>query len=407
MIPAPTRPLGFGEFVAMMAVLFASIAFSIDAMLPGIPAIGMELTPEAPNQAQLIVTFFMLGMGIGILFAGPLSDQVGRRPLMVLGVGIYVLGALFCLIAPSLEWMLAARMLMGLGAAGPRTVSIAMMRDLYAGRDMARVMSFVMTIFILIPAIAPSLGAGIMWLAGWRAIFLAFILFGLVSGGWFLLRQPETLPVDKRRILTLTSFRTTLVEILGNRAVLLYIFALSFGFGQMFAFLSTAPQLFHEAFDRADSFPFWFALVALFAAMASITNAKLVMRLGMQKLASFAYLSQAILSLLALGLIFILNLQGDAQFIVFMGYMSVMFFMIGLTFGNLNALAMEPLGHIAGFAAAVIGALSTVLAVAFAIPVGLLYDGTPIPLITSVVIASTLAFGLVVWAGRVRMKVGA
>lgn len=402
MIPAPTRPLRFPEFVAMMAMLFATIAFSIDAMLPGIPAIGTELTPDAPNRAQLIVTSFVLGMGIGTLFAGPLSDQLGRRPLVGLGVGIYVLGALLCSVAPSLDWMLAARVLMGLGAAGPRTVSIAIMRDLYAGREMARVMSFVMTVFILIPAIAPSIGAGLIWLAGWRAIFGAFVLFGLLSGAWFLLRQPETLPPDRRRRITPALFRSALVTVLGSRAVLLYMLALSFGFGQMFAFLSTAPQLFHDLFDRGDSFPAWFALVAVFAAAASLTNARLVMRLGMRNLAIFAFAAQAGMSLVALGLNFALNLSLGAQFFVFMSYMSVMFFMIGLTFGNLNALAMEPLGHIAGFAAAVIGAVSTVLAVAFAVPVGLAYDGTALPLLISVLVASSLALGLTWLADRMK-----
>lgn len=402
MIPAPTRPLRFPEFVTMMAMLFATIAFSIDAMLPGIPAIGTELTPDAPNNAQLIVTSFVLGMGIGTLFAGPLSDQLGRRPIVMIGVAIYIVGAVLCFVAPSLDWMLVARVLMGLGAAGPRTVSIAIMRDLYAGREMARVMSFVMTVFILIPAIAPSIGAGLIWLAGWRAIFGAFVLFGAVSGAWFLLRQPETLPPERRHRITPATFGAALAQVLVNRAVVLYTLALSFGFGQMFAFLSTAPQLFHDLFNRGDSFPAWFALVAAFAAMASLTNARLVMRLGMRNLALFAFAAQAGISVLALGLTFALNLGMVAQFIVFMSYMSVLFFMIGLTFGNLNALAMEPLGHIAGFAAAVIGAVSTVLAVVFAVPVGLAYDGTALPLMTSVLVASSLALGLTWFAEKVK-----
>ena len=186
------RRLSQPEFIALIAMLFATIAFSIDAMLPALPQIAAELTPADPNRAQLILTSFVLGMGLGTFLAGPISDALGRKPVIVLGAGLYMVGALLAWAAPTLETVLAARLLQGLGAAGPRVVSLAMVRDLYSGRHMARIMSFAMMIFTLVPALAPLAGQGIIALTGWRGIFLAFLVFAVVATSWLSLRQPET-----------------------------------------------------------------------------------------------------------------------------------------------------------------------------------------------------------------------
>jgi MFS transporter, DHA1 family, multidrug resistance protein len=388
----PTRPLPFAEFVALLAMMFATVAFSIDAMLPSLTRIAAELTPEAVNRAQLVVTSFMLGMGVGTLFSGPLSDTVGRKPMVLGGVALYCLAALVAAQAQSLEMLLAARFVQGLGASGPRVVTLAMVRDLYAGRRMARVMSIVMTIFIIVPAIAPSIGAWIAALAGWRAVFGSFVVFGLVSGGWFMLRQPETLPPEARRPLQPARLWQALREVLGNFRVLICIGALSLGFGQMFIFLSTAPQIFTDVYGRGDTFHYWFALVAIVAGSSAVLNANLVMRLGMRFLATAAFGAQATVSAAFLLVLAGLNLPAPWDFAAFMLFMAGAFFMIGLTFGNLNALALEPMGHIAGMAAAVVGAVSTVAAVLLAAPVGQLYDGTPVPLAASVMLCSGTAF---------------
>lgn len=388
------RSLSFTEFVALLAMLFSTIAFSIDAMLPALTVIGEELTPEDVNRAQLIVTIFVLGMGIGTFFTGPLSDAYGRKPVVVAGIAVYIVAALVAATAPSLEVLLAARFVQGLGASAPRVVTLAMVRDLFAGRAMARVMSFVMMVFILVPAVAPSIGALIIDAFSWRAVFLSFVAFGLISGSWLTLRQPETLPPDRRRALRLPALLSALGEVLGSRVVVTYTAALSLGFGQMFAFLSSAPQIFTEVLDRGESFPYWFAGVAAFAGTASVVNAKLVMRLGMRKLATAAFMMQFAVSGVLATALSAGALPYDWLFPAFFAYMCVAFFMVGLTFGNLNALALEPMGHIAGFAAAIVGSVSTILAVAIAIPIGLAYDGTPLPLTVGVTVCSALALVL-------------
>ncbi|MCV2869969.1 multidrug effflux MFS transporter [Defluviimonas sp. WL0002] len=376
----------------MIAMLFATIAFSIDAMLPALPQIASELTPDAVNHAQLILTAFVLGMGIGTAFAGPISDATGRKPAIIGGFAIYIGGAVLAHYAPTIELLLAARVIQGLGAAGPRIVGLALVRDLYEGREMARVTSFAMTIFMIVPAVAPSIGALIIGLAGWRAVFLAFILFGLIAVSWVGTRQPETLPPDHRRRLSGHNILLAAREVLSNRDVRIYTVVMTLGFGQMFALLSTAQQLFDVTYGQGDNFPKWFALMAGIAATASVLNAKLVMHVGMRRLATDAYLWQAISSAVVLALVLGGVGTGNLGFAVFFIWGSSVFFMAGLTFGNLNALALQRMGHIAGMAASVISAISTIFAVVIAGPVGQTFDGTAVPVITGVVICSGLAW---------------
>lgn len=386
----PTRALRFPEFVALLAMLIATIAFSIDSMLPALTEIGRTLAPEAANRAQLIVTIFMLGLGLGTLIGGPLSDTFGRKPVILAGIAVYIAAALVAAQAQSMETLLLARFVQGFGAAGPRVVTAALVRDLYAGRAMARVMSFVMTVFILVPVIAPSLGAVLIALWDWRAIFHSYVLFGLVAGAWLLLRQPETLPPAARRPLRAEPLLTALREVLRNRRVMTFTLVMALVFGQMFIWLSSTPQIFAEVYDREATMPLWFAGAALFAALSSLTNARLVMRLGMRRIVTVALACLTGASALML-VAQALPLPAGAAFALFFCYMSIGFFMIGLTFGNLNALALEPMGHIAGLAASVVGAVSTVLGVLIAVPAGLAYDGTVLPLVLGVLVCTGLA----------------
>ena len=392
------RSLPQGEFVAMIAILFATIAFSIDAMLPALPQIAAELTPEAVNRAQLVLATFVLGMGLGTLVAGPLSDSIGRKRAIVGFIGLSVLGAVAAAMSTSMEMLLAARLVQGLGAAGPRIVSIALVRDLYEGRTMARIMSFVMMIFILIPAVAPSIGALIIAGFGWRGIFGAFVLFGIAGVLWLNLRQEETLPPERRRPLRAGPLRQAFSEVVSHRLVLLYIVVLTLGFGQMFALLSSIQQIYAETFGRADTFPLWFAATGLLSGGGTILNATLVMRLGMRRLAIAAYATQTVIS----GLLVAAEMSGllppGLAFPVFFFWSASVFFMAGLTFGNLNALALQPMGHIAGMAASVVGALSTVGAVFIAAPIGLAFDGTIVPLTFGTLICSALAWWLMRWS---------
>ncbi len=385
----------------MLAMLFATIAFSIDAMLPAFPAIAAELTPGAANRAQLILSAFVLGMGVGTFFAGPLSDAWGRKRIIGGGLALYIVGALLAHYAPSLELLLVARAIQGLGASGPRIAGMALSRDLYEGREMARVMSFVMMVFMIVPALAPLVGLWIISFSGWRGIFLAFILFGLLAFLWVSLRQGETLAPAARRPLSGALILSGLREVLTNREVRLYTVVMTLGFGQMMGLLSSIQQVFDVTYQRATEFPYWFALIAVFSATASFVNGRLVMRVGMRKLAQIAYLVQAVFSLIVFA-VFALNiLEVSIAFAVFFIWTTSVFFISGFTFGNLNALAMRKMGHIAGMATSVITAISTIFAVVIAGPVGLAFDGTPRATMLAAAVCSAIAWMLMRRSERV------
>ncbi len=380
------------EFVAMIAMLYAILAFSIDAMLPALPEIAGELSPDAPNRAQLIVTSFVLGMGLGTLVAGPLSDTFGRRPIIIGGVALYLLAALAAWAAPSLETILVARVLQGIGAAGPRIVALAIIRDLFEGRRMAQIMSFVMMIFTLVPAAAPSVGAAIIAVVGWRGIFLAFLLFAMLAVLWFTLRQAETLPPQKRIPFRLSTIRDGCAEVFSMPQVVLTMVILSLVFGCLFSLISSIQPIFAETFGAAESFPAWFALIALISALGSILNARIVVRFGMRRviLTTLGVHAVVTVGMVAVGLTN--TWDTPLTFGLFVAWCSATFFMVGLTIGNLNALAMVPLGHIAGLAASIIGSVSTVAAVLIAVPIGLAFNSTPLPLTLGVLICSATGF---------------
>ncbi|MGB3691030.1 MAG: MFS transporter [Jannaschia helgolandensis] len=378
------------EFVALMAMLSATIAFSIDAMLPALPEIGRELSPGAPNAAQLVIVAFVFGMGLGTLFAGPLSDALGRKWVMIGGAVVYSIAAALATIAPSLEMLLAVRVLQGLGASGPRVAAQAMVRDLYAGRGMARVASFIMMTFTLVPAIAPLIGAFIIAGFGWRGVFWAFVVFATISGLWLLIRQPETLPVGLRRPLRIAQLRAAVVEVFVHRNVRRAIIMQTLVFGILFATIISIQPIYEFTFGRADTFPIWFGLVALLSGGASFLNASLVGRLGMPYLVRLALASHLVLSLvLAAGWATGLTPEGW-RFGLFVVWQVGVFAMAGLTIGNLNAIAMQPMGHIAGMASSVISAVSTIVAVFVAAPIGLAFNGTPVPLMLGVAVCAAL-----------------
>ena len=399
-IGAPQEPLSQAEFVALVAMLFSTIALAIDAMLPALPDIAAQLSPDAPNRAQLIITSFVLGMGLGTLVTGPLSDTFGRRPVILGGAALYMLGAALAWAAQSLELLLAARVLQGIGAAGPRVVAIALVRDLYAGRTMARIMSFVILVFTLVPAVAPMVGAAIIWVADWRAIFLAFMLFALAGAAWLALRQPETLLPERRRPFRPAALAEGVREILGNRLVRLTIAAQALCFAMLFATLSTVQPVFDVTFGRAEGFPLWFALIAVLAAPASVVNAQIVERLGMRAIVTVVLKIQVAFSALVAAAMLAGVLQGDLAFAVFFAWTVGIFFQAGLTLGNLNALAMAPMGHLAGLAASVSGALATIGSVLLAAPIGLMFDGTPLPLVLGVLGLAVGALALMLRLGR-------
>lgn len=393
------KALGQSEFIALMAMLTATVAFSIDAMLPALPTIAEELSPDAPNRAQLILTSFVLGMGFGTFLAGPLSDAMGRKRVIVLGAAVYVSGAALAWFGGSLEAVLTGRLIQGFGAAGPRIVALAMIRDLYAGRGMAKIMSFVMTVFALVPALGPALGQLIIAQTGWRGIFVAFIGFVSVTVLWLALRQPETLPVESRRPFRPAALLAAVREVFSYRDVRIAIATLALLFGGFFSVLSTVQPVFDVTFGMAESFHLWFAAIAVLSAGGSLLNAAIVERFGMCRIVQAVLLTQAALSGIVALLVWSGAMSGGAYLGLYFLWTLSVFFMAGLTMGNLNAIAMEPLGHIAGMAASVTGSVATVVAVPIAALVGLMFDGTPLPIAAALVFVFGAAGVLI---GRVR-----
>ena len=392
----PAKPVSQREFIAMMAMLFATIALSIDAMLPALPAIAGELSPDDANRVLMVVSGFFLGMGLGTFIAGPVSDAFGRKPVILGCAGIYVTATVLCYFAPSLDLLLAARVLQGIGAAAPRVVGMAMIRDQYKGRDMARIVSFVMMIFMLMPAAAPLVGQGILMAGGnWRTIFAALLIFAALTTSWILLRQPETLAPQSRRGLSVAALWTSAREMSRHRIVSISTLCQTLGSASLLSTVSSQQGIFEQRFDRVATFPLWFGFIALCAAGGSLLNSRVVMQLGMRRVITASYSVQILLTALILTADATGLMPPAWVFPAHVLWSISVFAMMGLTQGNLSAMAMEDLGHIAGFAASMMTALATVGAALLAVPVGLAFDGTQIPLMVGVTLFSGLALALI------------
>lgn len=394
-------PMSRTEFVALLAMMIACVAFSIDAMLPALPQIAEELTPDAPHRAPLILSMFLLGMGIGTFFTGPLSDAFGRKPVIIGASILFIVGAGIAWASQTLEVVLVGRILQGLGAAGPRVVANAIARDRYSGRQMAQVMSVVMMIFVLVPAVAPLLGSFIIGWSNWRGIFIAYICFALIYSTWMMVRLPETLPRENRRLMRLGLMFSAVAEMVAHPVVRLSIFVQMLVSAMLFLTLMLVQPIYDVVYARGDEFPFWFFGIAIIAGSASLLNALVVVRFGMQRLVTLALTAQIVIS----GCFLVLNLTSGAYgFYFFLFWQTTIFFQAGLTIGNLNALAMEPMGHIAGMAASVIGAISTIGAVMISGPIGTVFQGDVRLLTSSVLVLAVISVACMLAMRRVARR---
>jgi DHA1 family bicyclomycin/chloramphenicol resistance-like MFS transporter len=388
--------VGFGEFVALMATLTALAAMSIDAVLPALPAIGASLGVERANDNQLVISLFFLGFGVGQLFYGPLSDAAGRKPAAYVGLALFVAGSLLALLSRAFPMMLAARLLQGIGVAGPRTITLALIRDKFEGRAMARVMSLVMFVFILVPVVAPAIGQTILGLAGWKGIFVVYLVIGVLATGWFGMRQEETLPGSRRIPFSLTRMGAALREVVTTRRSIGFTIASGFVFGAFVGYLSSAQQILQQQYALGARFPLYFALLSIAIGGASFANASLVLRYGMHALSTWALRGICIVSVAFT--LFAGTSAGHPPLWTLMAYLMATFFGIGLLFGNLNALAMQPLGHIAGTGAAVVGATSMLISLAFGTWIGQSYNGTVLPLVVGFAALSGCSIVSAWWA---------
>ncbi len=379
-------------------MMVSLVALSIDAMLPALPEIGRDLGVQRENDNQLIISMLFLGMAMGQIVYGPLSDSTGRKPAIYLGFGLFMVGSILCLLATNFTIMLTGRVLQGAGAAGPRIVTTALIRDQYEGRAMAQVMSFVMAVFILVPIVAPALGQGILIVAHWRAIFGLFLLLALIAVIWFAFRQPETLPIDRRIPFSLARIMTAVSTVFASRPALGNALAMGFVFGTFIGYLSSTQQIFQVQYGLGTRFPLFFAILALSIGSAALLNGRLVLRLGMRPLSMWSLKILSTLS--AVFWIIAYARAGHPALWLLMTYLIIAFLCIGVLFGNLNALAMEPLGHIAGVGASVVATLSTLISLILGTVIGQSYDGTILPLVAGFAVLSALSLIIMHWAGR-------
>lgn len=385
----------YAEFVVILSLMMSLTALSIDAMLPALPHIANELGATTPNSRQLVISLIFLGQGVGQLFFGPLSDATGRKPAMYVGYSVFIIGSLLSGFSASFSMMLWGRALQGVGIAAPRAISMALVRDRFAGREMARVMSFVMTVFVLVPIIAPSIGQGILLIADWRAIFVSFVWVALFTMIWFALRMPETLAVENRKSFSPKQVVHSIWEIVKIRTALGYTVAAGLVFGTFIGYLNSSQQIFQEQYGLGELFPVVFAVISISLGLASFLNARLVMRYGMRILVQVALTILCVLAVVFLGVTALFT--GHPPLWLLMAYLMVSFFCIGILFGNINAMAMQPLGHLAGIGAAVVGSLSTLISAWLGMMIGQNYNGTLFPLVLGIAVLAAISLLVVRW----------
>ena len=384
-------------FLFVMGLLTSIGALATDIMLPALGVMGRDLAVADINHTTLVVSVFFFGTAVGQLVVGPLSDAFGRKPVVIWGYGLFTAGCLLSLTAESWSLMVTARFLQGLGAAAPRVVSVAIVRDRYKGRAMARIMSIIMAIFILAPIIAPLMGQGLIFIGGWQATFVGLILVAVPSAIWFSRAIPETLlPAHRRRFRPAVIFNGV-VEVCSHRVTVIYMLVMGLIGGPFISYLATSRQIFQDIYGVGDMFVIYFALGSIAAGVASLLNARLVMRHGMRRLTGIA---TAMLTSVSAALWGWTAIGGTPDFIIFMLWQTSFIFCIGMIFGNLQALAMEPLGHVAGLAAAIFGAVSTLISLPLSWLISGYFDNSISPLVGGFAAAGAVSLVLMTGAPR-------
>jgi DHA1 family bicyclomycin/chloramphenicol resistance-like MFS transporter len=370
----------------------------MDMMLPALPNIASAFHITVANRPQAVLSTFMIGFGVGQFVMGPLSDRFGRRPVLLGGMVLYVIASLLAIAAPSFETVLLARALQGLGTAATRVIATSVVRDCYAGRRMASVMSLTMMVFIAVPVIAPSFGQAVMLLTQWRGIFIVLTLYGVLALIWSALRLPETLPVSERKSLAVRDVLAAFRQTVTNRQTFGYALAAGGVLGALFAYVFSSQQVFTEIFKLGHYFPLAFAAVAIGIAIAGFLNARIVGRLGMRVISHGGLVGAVVVA----GTMLVAAKLQMLPLPLFMTLSALMMFTFGLMFANFTSLAMEPQGHIAGTASSLYGSITTLLGIGIGVLIGQDYNGTLLPFATGFFLCTlgALAVVLVVEKGR-------
>lgn len=392
------KPLSTFEFVALFSLITSLTAASIDGMLPALGVIGVELAAASHTSTQLVISLFILGMVFGELLFGPLADAIGRRKAILIGMSIFCVGTVVAMTAQNMEQLLLGRIIQGIGVSGPKIGSRALIRDKFSGDEMARMMSFIYMVFVLVPMLAPAAGQLIMTIFDWRAIFFSYLFLGVVVSIWLMARQGETLLVERRTPLAIGPLARNAKLIMQHHRTMAYTLALGIIFGGKLFYLSTAQSIFQDIYGAGNRFPLYFAMLAFGIGLASFSNSQLVVRYGMERLSILALCGLCTLSsaLLSVSLVF----DGQPPMLTFMVLSGSMFFCFSILFSNLNAMAMQSVGRVAGLGASMVSSGSSMIAVIIAVSFGRFYHQTTVPLSLAFLFAGIAGMILILLARR-------
>lgn len=375
-----------------MASLMSLASLSIDALLPGLNEIADSIGISNAKNNQLLITMIFLGTGFGQLISGPLSDSLGRKPVVYMGYSVFAIASLLCIFATSLEMMVLGRVLQGIGLSAPKTISMAMVRDRFVGDYMARIMSFVTVIFILAPIVAPSFGKLMLDNFGWQSIFTSQVLFGLFVVIWLWQRQPETLIEEKRKKMKLSLFTEGVKEFSKYKQTIIFTLVSGLATAAFMVYLSSSQHIFQVQYGLVNEFPYIFAGIAIVVGLSTFLNGTFVIRFGMLKLVSAFTLA---LTLISLTYVFLYYGEPNPGLPILLVFFVMMIFCVGFMFGNINALAMQPIGHIAGIGAAIFGFVATIIAVPLATFIGRYIELTAIALFIGFAVCGGLSLFLI------------
>jgi DHA1 family bicyclomycin/chloramphenicol resistance-like MFS transporter len=400
----PASRLSFAEFVALIALMMGITAYSVDNLLPAFDFIRSSFQVRDPNSLQLLVYGYMVAFAITQLVYGPVSDMVGRRPILIFGMTIYIAGCVLAIFASSFEVLMVSRVVQGIGSAAARVLAVAIVRDRFSGREMARVMSLTMVVFLIVPIFAPAIGSLLLLFGPWQWIFASMLILAVILTVWFGLRMPETLHPEYRFPFSLRRIGSAIALTVTTRVSFGYSTAVGLMLGCVMAYVGSAQQILETTvYGLGPTFSVYFALVAGTMAAGSLLNSRIVRRFGMRRLSHAGVIGFALMAGLQLASALVFN--GHPPLAFFVASIALAMFLFSLTVPNFNALAMEPLGAVAGTAASFIGAYTTLMGALCGLAVGQSFDGTVTPLAAGYFVLSVSCLLVILWTERGRLSI--